>query len=146
MKVTVKVILNKCFGGFSVSPEFMKALYLKYGDDPTLFESRGVKTREEFLKHRSIDTHFTDGHCMDLIIPKWESVIYDAVLNEEFYVNDDTLRYHQGAIELFEQLGSEVCSGQCAELAVDTCEIELSIESFDGRETLECNMYNWGGW
>ena len=125
-----KVILNKCFGGYSFSPLFIakylertgaknvtyqKTVYAKLGEREDI-----PMTRDQFVEHSA---GFDAYACVD---------------GERFYdykiKRDDPV-----AIAILEELGSKACSGRYAELAIEEyneTKYAARIEEYDGSETL----------
>ena len=88
----MKIVLNSCFGGFSVSEECMKALDLKSEYSADRCDPRLIKMVEE-------DSELVSGFCAKLRVVEipdtatdWELTSYDG-LEGIIYVLDGKL-YH----------------------------------------------------
>jgi len=125
-----KVILNKCFGGYSFSPEFIaeylertgaknvtyqKTVYAKLGEREDI-----PMTRDQFVEHSA---GFDAYACVD----------------GERFEDRDIERDDPVAVEILEELGSKACSGRYALLGIEKyneTKYAARIEEYDGDETL----------
>lgn len=103
----MKIIINRCFGGFSLS--------LKARD---LLAERGFKSA---IKHKKVD-----GNQFNFFSHRSE---LDPNLSEIQF------RSHPEVIRVVEELGKEA-DGECAKLKIVEFDLEdfVDIEDFDGKE------------
>ena len=114
----MKVVLNKCFGGFSVTEEVLKELKLSckgYG----------------YLNN--------DVPVERIILIRNETFNIDDNRNWEAY------RAHPDLIKAIEKIGVENAGGACAELEIIEIPdgIEWYISDYDGIETLHEQHRSW---
>lgn len=146
----MKVVINKCYGGFSLSPEAVLWLF-ENGYEGEDFKThvdeywpnrkkekardipeykRAVNTWEEYLENPSNDHVF-----LTIFTPDRK-----YVLNEMGFKRDDKL-----LVECVEKFG-EKANGRCAELHV--VEIpdgtEYIIDEYDGMEHIAETHRTWG--
>ena len=131
----MKIILNKCFGGFDVSPQGYElyakkkglGLY-KYKDNLDFRNLKYIKLKEE--ENKLFNHYFTKDFGEIAIISGEDYKKYNLYLGEE-YRQDQTL------IEVVEELG-EKASGRFGKLEV----VEIpdnsfyKIDEYDGVETI----------
>lgn len=112
----MKIALNRCFGGFSLSKECLKMVFDGLGDDERkrLFE-------KPWMKNPNADPGdyvlVIDGMCWH---PKYDSV--------EF-------RTHHWVIRCIEELGIRA-NGPCADIEISNIVSEIEINDYDGRESV----------
>lgn len=136
----MKVILNKCFGGFGISPEGYK-LYCQKKNIPCYFY-RTVYLKNDHIGYNKVknpdwaDYCFTEdfGDLFEGENNEFEKMLY---LDSE-YREDATL------IEVVEELG-EKANGRFAELVVVDIPDGLNyvIDEYDGIETLHERVKEW---
>jgi hypothetical protein len=119
----MKVVLNKCFGGFSLSEEAV--LWLREHGDP-----------EALKGHFKGEIYVEDGvtHTVN-----WDSAFGYYVHSEYSERNNPLL------VECVEILGSKVASGKFAALVVVDIpdDINWDIDDYDGVETLHESHMSW---
>jgi hypothetical protein len=115
----MKLVINNCYGGFSLSREAV-LLARSLTDDPAW--------REVYIK----GDRYPDGVIVD----------YDYG-----YIHDSIQRDDPILVQVVEQLGSEKASGNCAELVVEELSkgTVFRIKEHDGWERIEVSnlFYNW---
>lgn len=122
-----KVILNKCFGGYVLSPLFIAEYLDRIGAPNVTF-------------HKTV--YADDGERYEIPITRDEFVEgsgfrYHACVNGEWFYQDD--RTDPVAIAILEELGSEACSGYAAKLEIeeyDETKYAARIDEHDGKESL----------
>lgn len=134
----MKIVLNKSFGGFSLSPKAIvyylklkgKECYFYHADyKGTLYkitdlDSREAKWANTFTKDLGDNFKETD----------WNKF-------KEYYFYDHNIsRDDPDLVKTVEDLGKEA-NGECAELVVEEFNINWSISNYDGIEHL-----NFGSW
>lgn len=133
-----KLVINSCYGGFSLSPF-------------------GVR---EYAKAKGIELHpFTSDHktgkCKQL---NWDDTIKNALFlhystkpikngkddNESYFSDRDIPRDDKHLIEIVENFGDKV-DGSCAELRIVEIpdDADWEISEYDGRERVEEKHRSW---
>lgn len=115
---TKKVIINNCYGKYSLSlnggKEYLDRVGIEY----------------------SIETN------------EWgESYLFDIKNNKPFYSEFDDMREDETLIECLEELGSKYMSGNIARLEIVEIpdDVEYYINSENGLETIHEKHRKWGG-
>lgn len=148
----MKIVINKCFGGFSLSPLAMKQIAARKGRECYFFKQDiGAGLRSDYLpisldeatKQSLFFVAFSvpnpnetlkqgsDWHAMTIEERKAQSTAYESieVSGSDYERNDSDL------IAIVEELG-EAANGRCAELSI--VEIpdgtDFVIEEYDGLE------------
>jgi len=122
----MKIVLNKCYGGFGVSTEVFKYLIEKknwvVGENGKICESDALGERYYFNYDMA---GISICHCSNI----------------EFRSNPDL-------VDAIEHIGVDKASGACSKLEIvyvpDWKEIELEITDYDGLEKLQEVSKCWG--
>lgn len=122
----IKVVINKCWGGFSVSRNALHNLR-EMGNKSALEET------DEGEKYPNQDTIRGDLEREYGVKP------FDAYLN-------DIPRDDLDLVNLIEEKGSEWVSGRLANLVVIEIPdgVEWEIDNYDGMESIHEKHRNWG--
>lgn len=135
----MKIILNKCYGGFDVSDKAYELYAKKKGI--TLYRYHEDYKNKKMIKDNSVNSnilifYFTKdfGEIIEVDKIDWKTNIY---LNSE-HRNDPTL------IEVVEELGDKA-SGSFGKLVVVEIPDNMNyvIDDYDGIETLHENVKVW---
>ena len=136
-----KIVLNKSFGGFCLSPKALQLLGKKRGNNYQYF-------------YRYYVNHFEKCSLNDA---EWLSEIdFGKFVSPEIFHNNldniiscyhNPYRHEKALVETVEELGSEEASGYCAKLEIVTINSNVyNITDYDGMEsveTLEESDKNW---
>ncbi|WP_353727289.1 hypothetical protein ABQ274_12685 [Lactococcus lactis] len=136
----MKIVLNKCFGGFGLSHEAKMMIFekrgievfpylLKFGDEEFLYEKL---SKEEAVSITRDITYFQKDPQLDSFSQDWgEDDEFDSI-----YLGFDDDRGNKDLVEVIEKLG-EKASGKYSDLKVveipDGASYEIS--DYDGIET-----------
>lgn len=139
----MKVILNKCYGGFGISPEGYK-LYCQKKNIPCYFYE-AVPLKDNRIGYKKIKTPDHLDYC--LTEDFGDSFESKAGENSEFkkmlYL-DSEYREDPVLIEVVEELG-EKANGRYANLVVVDIPdgLDYVIDDYDGIETLHERVKEW---
>ena len=158
----MKIVINACFGGFSLSRAAVKR-YAELQGRPCYFfgTSFGKDATRYIPLQDSEKTPVRDlfFHAFDIPNPnellssqdQWhnlsieERTISNALYTQHAVDNRPSVRHDPLLIQIVEELGSEIASGGCAELKI----IEIPdgtdyvIEEYDGLETIAEAHQTW---
>lgn len=129
----MKIVINSCYGGFSLSDEAM-AEYAK------LIGWKVVRSAPNYEGDKGFCLITDDLSLPDVITNKqWNSRERKIKSSYDFERNDPIL------VQVVEKLGSKKASGECAELRiVDTPDgISWEIDEYDGIESVEETHRKW---
>lgn len=128
----MKLVINKCFGGFGLSD----AAYQRLID-------LGIPTCP----------WDNDDHGLAISDMQHPESIQDAsrfavLIGGRYYaswVREDAHRSHPLLVQVVEDLGGKVASGQCAKLAVVEIpdDVDWEIDEYDGNETVRERSRSW---
>lgn len=150
---TIKVAINRCFGGFSISDEALKELVLLesdcleaytpkyyYGGDNPVRNGRDWEKewQNDFAKYRDmgdgVKAHYSSFNVF------YEGMLYDLKSSYE----NEKIRCHKDLISVIEKLG-ERANGICASIKIIKIPagVDFHIEEYDGMETIHENHRSW---
>jgi hypothetical protein len=138
-----KVVINDCYGGFSLSPKALLWLYAKgmtciacdvekyYGKNYPIRANEDLQKWREYLSGNVEPSYFVTIFSPD------EKFVLDR-----YGIKD---RSDPLLIECIETLGSKDVSGQCAKLKIIEIpdDIEYTIEEYDGIEHIAETHRTW---
>ncbi len=142
-----KVILNKCFGGFDVSPKAYQ-LYAIYKGYSHLYKYQLVSSSLDDTTYKLVDLF--DEHFLCFYVTKYfgEEFFKNDISKEDWekhvlYLNDDN-REDDILIKVVEELGDEA-SGSFGQLVVVQIpdDLDYVIDDYDGIETLHARVETW---
>ena len=139
----MKVILNKCFGGFHPSAEAYKLYAHKKGIELYPYET-GLQnykriTWETAIKNGSLwVSYFTKDFGENPVISDAEYVEYDL------YMRDNKWREDPILVEVVEELGKRASSPVSHLVVVEIPDgLDYVIDDYDGFETLHERVEEW---
>jgi hypothetical protein len=148
----MKVVVNKCFGGFGISAVALKELVMRdakclrimtpkhyYGGEKPMADKRWqVSWDRDFAQYIDLGDGMM-GHKQNFNIYK-DGVLYDIKDTYE----DSSVRNDKDLVEVVEKLG-ELANGHCAELKIVEIPdgVEYDIDEYDGMETIHEKHRSW---
>lgn len=158
----MKIVINRCFGGFSLSPLALKRLselkgrpcyffsWDRWNDDyieiPDLIEVR--ETPEYFNL-----TAFDIQNPNELLgrKPKWtpetmdQTLAYNGLFSSHYITSRPEDRDDPDLVRVVEELGSKEASGECARLAIVEIpnNVRWEIDDHDGSEKVVEKHQSW---
>lgn len=137
----MKVILNKCFGGFGISP----ACYKLYAEKKGLTLYPYIR-QGDFYKRLNWENADDDriGYIDYLTTDRDVINYYDETVNKNFFYISCEHREDPVLIECVEELG-EKANGNYADLVVVDIPdgLDYVIDDYDGIETLHQKVQEW---
>ena len=143
----MKIVINKCHGGFGVSPEAIKVLAMRksslieekdfdeYYKDSEWRDSDwkdSVDMGDGFHQSTGLGWHVRNGNTLFQLKDKYD--------------NRNAVRTHKDLISLIEEKGSDFVSGEYAELAIVEIPdgVSFEISEYDGLEWVAETHRTWG--
>lgn len=145
----MKLVINRCYGGFGLSPTAIKRLAEMKGRECYFFKTN-YPSREYVPVDPIGDSSVSQMMLMAFDIPNPNEVLggdkYNNVLWDKHHLScypDD--RGDADLIRVVEELGSKVASGACAKLSVVEIPdgISYDIDDYDGMESVEETHHSW---
>ena len=128
----MKIVINRCFGGYGLSPIALKAVADRKGLSCFFFVD--ASKEEGVLVSRPVGPDPT-------AVPKhawWASGETDTPYSGEVHeISRVTYRYDPDVVAVVQELGKEAASGQYAELVV--------VEIPDGTENIDYYIHDYDG-
>jgi hypothetical protein len=133
----MKVVINNCYGGFSLSKEgVQRYCEIKgipcYIEDDTKFKSMGIFTAWKTAPdQRIVAMEGEDFYAASME----ERIAYNKAYSEQTINDRDIARDDPALVQLVEE-DAEKYAGRCASLAVVEIpdDVKWSIEEYDGNE------------
>lgn len=147
----MKIILNKCYGGFEVSPAGYKLYAKKKGFELYPYVLKAApgfeynvesyyykKIKWEEIGHSSI--HYLKKDYGDKISRE----LFKEIADDDYFWINSTYRTDSTLIEVVEELGQKA-SGPCGELRIVEIpdDLDYVIDEYDGIETLHQRVKEW---
>lgn len=150
-----KIVINRCFGGFSLSPKGLKRFselkgkecyFFKWNIKPNTYEPLSIEEAQETLL---LFTTFSVPNPNDYL--KTRGKDKDGTFktqNEEYerisINNHNIKRDDLDLIKIVKELGKEA-NGRCAELKIVKIpsDVEWEIDEYDGLETIDEKHRSW---
>ena len=133
--VCMKVVINRCYGGFSLSAAGTKEFYKRKGKKCYFFAGMG---REPYRKATERDLAGMFWHCFDIPNPNRKAS------DRHYLTNRPDDRCDPDLIATVEKLG-EKANGQCAELEIVEIPdgVDYNIADYDGMESIHESHRSW---
>jgi len=134
----MKIVINDCFGGFSLSIAGVKRYAEIKGIEVYPYEMALMVDENKPLKPYAGDDNMWVSWATKEVKTREE-------LNNNYFSERDIKRTDPALIQLVEELG-EKADGRCASLKVIEIPdgIEYEIEEYDGNETVAEKHRTWG--
>jgi hypothetical protein len=95
------------------------------------------------LSNEAMDRMIELGYDGLELNPKYDPKS-ESMFNCKYYGDDNIPRHDPILIQVVEELGSEVASADCAQLAIDVVYDSYRIDEYDGNESVKtADSYNW---
>lgn len=137
----MKVILNKCYGGFGVSQEAYELYAKKKGIEIFSYDMKFVNDKPAYRKTNTGSSIFNTTFTKDF---GDYAEISDDDFDKYYLCLDESHREDPVLIEVVEELGKKA-NGPFAELVVVDIPdgMEYEIDDYDGVETLHEKVKKW---
>lgn len=139
----MKVVINKCYGGYSLSPEAVEALAKRKGLEINWFDARLGRTPEfapMTYEEAKLGRRVKDG---ELVFPV-PIIGNDPKADDAWFETRPEKRDDPDLVAVVEELG-ERANGDHAQLAVVEIpdDVEYSIQEYDGIEWIAEKHRTW---
>ena len=125
-----KIVINRCYGGFSLSALGVKAYYAKKGVEATIYKWEHLHTLKR-IEAEDAGAHIFMAFSRDLGEKP-------ACVDKYYLTDRDMPRDDPDLIATVEELGAKA-SGECAQLVIVEIpdDVNWTISDYDGRESVE---------
>ena len=134
----MKLVINKCFGGFSLSPEGIDAYLKRKGKEGFFYTQTAYKHREGYTEYTRVDKGYDSLFFHVYTADHGESFDpYEVDKDDTEYFSDrDIERHDPDLVAVVEELGAKA-DGSCASLRVVEIPdgVEYAIDEYDGQES-----------
>lgn len=139
----VKIVINRCFGGFGLSTKATKEYYKrKYGKELFAYKqtSYSFEGGEDVYSQSPEDCDASFVHYSPVNKPELTS----KEINEDYFYEGDIERTDPVLIEIVREMG-EKANGGCAELEIVCVPdgVDWEIEEYDGNEWVSEKHQRW---
>lgn len=130
----MKIVINDCFGGFSLSHQAMKRYGELIGVKLVVVGYKGLND-PKILEDDETDNYFLIAYHRN----KFDPDVQDTISNCEFNRDDPLL------IQIVEELGADAASGRCARLKIVEIpdDVDWEVKSYDGSEWIAEKHRTW---
>lgn len=144
----MKVVINKCFGGFGLSPEAIKMFLKRKGKKSYFYRQtkyKHIDGKEEYKRMDDIKK-INKFLFIDVVTKDLGKITQDVCPpNNDFYFSEYNIeRTDKDLVTVVEKLGEEA-DGACAKLVVVNIpdNIKWFIDEYDGIETVHEKHKSW---
>lgn len=132
----MKIVINRCFGGFSLSPLAIKEYLKRKGKECFCYNVFSEKLKRTDIENANLVVVYSTENLGEEIT--WED------LKESYFRERDIPRNDTDLVEVVELL-KEKANGACASLNIVKIPdgIEWEISEYDGLETVEEKHRSW---
>ena len=142
----MKVVINRCYGGFGISPEAQK-LYLKYcGKKCYFYKQTKYEHCDGKVEYMRVPTKEATSWCYTVTKNLGKTTTDIGGDNEsELWYDGNIERDDPILIRVVEELGSDKASNSHAKLEIVEIPdgIEYTIDDYDGRESIHEAHRSW---
>lgn len=141
----MKVVVNRCFGGFGLSDKAIEMIMKRKGLDCFRYKQTKYNFGNGVKEYTRCDS-FEDDIIGDYYLTKDLGEKINKIPNEYFwYYNSKLERTDSDLIAVVEELGEELASGRFAELEVVEIpdDVNWEIDNYDGVETIHEIHRSW---
>lgn len=129
----MKIVINTCYGGFSLSEEATKLYFKLKGQEV----NRYIQTEESNKIYRKCVTPKESESWKALdVIGNHPEIISSEVVNNNIFSYSSVDRSDPILVQVVETLGSKLSSGSCSSLNIVEIpdDVNWEIEEYDGNE------------
>jgi len=142
----VKVVVNKCYGGFRLSMKAQKRLAELNGTTIFFYKQKKYKHRDGINEYEREDDLNSNTKCVNCVIEDLGKIISEITLIENGYFRDygDNERHSPFLIKVIEELGDEA-NGYSADLQIIEIPdgVDYQIEGENGFEYISEKHRTW---
>ena len=142
----MEIVINNCFGGFSLSNLALKKYVESKGMKAYFYEK--VSFNEKYIKvpydKNGIITYCVSEDLGDTINHK-EFMAWIEKNKDKYFSASDIDRTDKDLIKIIKELGSKKASGRCACLKIIKVpnDVNWEIDDYDGIETVQEKHRSW---
>ena len=146
----IYVALNKCYGGFGLSPKATELYLKKIGKEAHFYVQTAYKFKEGYEEYTKLSieeaTTYLGGACIYTLTKDLGKTFRGPIPNEHhWYETFYEDRSNKELIETITELGEEESSARLASISLVRIpkDMEYEIDDYDGIETLRENHRSW---
>lgn len=146
--MTKEIVINGCYGGFSISPKALQLYAKKTGRECYFFKQEYISVELESSYYQITLEEAEDcfiPYAFDIENPDFTQIECNDYWEKHYIDNRDISRDDPILIEIIKELGEDA-NGICAELSIVEIPddvMEWTIEEYDGREWVAETHRTW---
>jgi antirestriction protein len=139
----MKIVINKCFGGFGLSNKGIEKYYTLQGMSCYFYKQTKYEYRDGVDEYTKVSTDNTDI-LTHTVSKDLGDITTGSLLNDHYLSCWDIERDNKFLVEVVETLGEEA-NGTCAELEIVDIPDDTNwhIEEYDGMEHIAEHHRTW---
>ena len=142
----MKIAINKCWGGFSLSPTATKLYLKKLGKKCFFYKQTKYTFRGELEEHQKITLEQAEKASFFSVYTKDMGEKFPKHIDKHYwYENFYEKRTDKLLIETIEELGEAKASGNVAKIHIVNIpdNTQFEIDDYDGMESIHEKHRNW---
>jgi hypothetical protein len=137
----VRVVYNRCYGGFSLSQEACKRYWELRGKEVWVEQDKQFKSPDMFIVWLVPPEERVQKDWATMTMQ--ERMDYNRKHSEQTWYYDNVDRHDPILVQVVEELGDKA-NGSCAKLAIEEVSGPYRIDEYDGYETVKTpETYDW---
>lgn len=139
----MEVVINKCYGGFSLSNKAVKRYYELKGQEIWFYKQTKYKFKDGFDEYIKVDVN-DENWFIDTCSKDYGDKTRENIEEHFLYLAGKVERNDPALIQVVKELGQE-SNGRCSNLKIVEIpdDVEWEIDEYDGKEWVSEKHSTW---